>query len=397
MTYLVRFSKVFAASALLVLLVMVFMRIHGFADGNTADYKSIASSATEMVTVGVFALVGIALVLKRPNNVIGWLLIVPGTAAVFSEYALYTLLARPESSLPGGEIAVAIDISMWFVLVYTVLLLLLTFPSGHIASRWWRRFAWITGVGLPIAVVLTVLTMDGFDPPYEQFQNPWLIEGLDQYVDLLSVAFLFPLMISVPVAAIDLFIRFRRSRGEERQQFRWLALSGVTLVAYFPVYALLGTTHDELAYALFTIALATLPVSIGIAVLKYRLYEIDSVVSRTVAYGLLTAILAAAYFGIVVSLQAILRELSGGSDLAIALTTLVVAGLFLPARRQVQTLVDRRFNRRAYDVALTIDAFSGRLRDQIDLDTLRYELLAVVDETMQPHGTSLWLRRGHTS
>jgi hypothetical protein len=202
-------------------------------------------------------------------------------------------------------------------------------------------------------------------------------------------------LLAIIAAGIHLIIRFLKSRGLEREQFKWLAFSAGLLAFSLPLSgsAQFGIV-SKFANITFGAGLLTLPISVGIAVLRYRLYDIDRIINRTLVYAVLTAGLGALYFGVVVGLQALLRPLNGGNDLAIVVTTLFVAALFLPARHSVQQIVDRRFNRRAYDAALTVDVFSTRLRDQIDLDTLRYELMAVVDETMQPVRTSLWLRPG---
>jgi hypothetical protein len=385
-------SRLTAGIALLLFALGFILIVLSQIEGETADAKSPFAAAIDFLTVGAFVVVGTFLVLRRPTNVIGWTLLLPIVGAFSNAYARYTLLVNPDSGLPGGGAAAVIDLSWWIPLVYTVFLILLTFPSGRIASRRWRLIAKAAAFWVAIATVETWISVDSFDPPFEAVANPLYIESIASYAYFGVV--LIPLMLAVPVAAFDAFLRFRRSRGEEREQFRWLALSGGVLVAYFPIYIALGTVADDLAYALFTVSVTALPVSIGVAILKYHLYDIDRIINRTLVYALLTAGLAGTYLGLVVGLQALLRPVSGGSDLAIVLTTLVVAALFLPARRRVQGLVDRRFNRRTYDAARTMEAFSARLRKQIDLDTLRYELLGVVDETMQPARASLWLREG---
>jgi hypothetical protein len=188
--------------------------------------------------------------------------------------------------------------------------------------------------------------------------------------------------------------RFRRSQGIERMQLKWFVASAIgALLLFLAAWAIaIGQESDVVWDYAITFAILLVALSTTISILRYRLYEIDRIINRTLVYALLTATLATIYFGVVVGLQSLLRTLSGGTDLAIALTTLLVAALFLPARQRLQQIVDRRFNRRAYDAALTVDAFSARLRDQIDLDTLRYELLAVVEATMQPAGASIWVK-----
>jgi hypothetical protein len=197
------------------------------------------------------------------------------------------------------------------------------------------------------------------------------------------------------VSAMAPVLRFRRAGHIERQQIKWVMFSGLLFVVALAIVLRLDSTSGfsrDASSLVYVLALLGIPVSITIAILRYGLYDIDRIISRTLTYGLLTAALATVYFGLVVGLQAVLRPVSGGSDFAMVATTLVVAAMFLPARRTLQRVVDRRFNRRAYDAQKSIDAFSARLREQIELDTLRYELLAVVNETMQPTRASLWLR-----
>ncbi|MGH2584656.1 MAG: hypothetical protein ACRDJE_07050, partial [Dehalococcoidia bacterium] len=213
---------------------------------------------------------------------------------------------------------------------------------------------------------------------------------------LIRVAFVVGVLLllaGLVAAVISVFLRYRRATGIERLQIRQLLFAG-TFTVIFAAATVPFYYESVLVQVAAATAFLALPIATGISILRYGLYDIDRIISRTLTYGLLTAGLALTYAGLVIGLQALLRPLNGGSDLAIVLTTLAVAALFLPTRRRVQNAVDRRFNRRAYDAACTIDAFSARLREQVDLDTLRYELLAVVDETMQPARASLWLRAG---
>jgi hypothetical protein len=198
--------------------------------------------------------------------------------------------------------------------------------------------------------------------------------------------------LAILAAAWSLVVRFRRARGVERQQLRWIALAAVlTLAAVFVLAGLLAAgTRDPVVLGWVTaVCIALLPLATGAAILRYRLYDLDRIISRTLAYGLLTVLLGLGYAGVVLGLGQLLGR---DSSLVVAAATLAVAAVFQPARRRIQALVDRRFNRRRYDAARTIAAFSGRLREQIDLDTLTAELLAVVDQTMQPTQASLWLR-----
>jgi hypothetical protein len=202
-------------------------------------------------------------------------------------------------------------------------------------------------------------------------------------------SFLFGVILA---ALVSLIARFRRATGAERQQLKWFAY-GTALLLLLPVGGTVGAVVGHTAGELLAAAIVSaLPVTIGIAVLRYRLYDLDRLVNRTVVYALLTVLLAGVYAGLVFTLSQLLNPADQQSALAVAASTLVVAALFQPARRRIQGLVDRRFNRRRYDAARTVAAFSTRLRGQIELATLSTELLAVVDQTVQPVQASLWLR-----
>ena len=227
------------------------------------------------------------------------------------------------------------------------------------------------------------------EPPLDEFENPLAVTDSDLYF-VLFVPIIPACLLSIAVAAVRALRRFRRSRGLERQQFKWLAASAGFLLSVLPFGAAFNWT--EAAGLMMTIALIALPISVGIAVLRYRLYEIDRIVSRTLVYGSLTLILGAAYAGLVLGGQALFSSFAGGSNLAIAGSTLVVAALFLPLRGRVQQFVDRRFYRRRYDARRTLEAFGARLREEVDLELLAADLRGVVEETMQPRQVSLWLR-----
>jgi peptidoglycan/LPS O-acetylase OafA/YrhL len=269
------------------------------------------------------------------------------------------------------------------------LILLLT-PTGSLPSPRWRWWAGITAV-TPVALLLVVtLFHRRGDRPAQALSSPLDLHTLDGGL-LVAYRAAFAVTIAVLVmATASLVGRFRRARGIERQQLRWVAFATVLV-------ALLAVVHLT-ALALGTYALAPvvgglnppiLSAAIGAAVLRYRLYDLDRIISRTLAYGLLTLLLAGAYAVVALGLGQLLGR---DSSLAVAGATLAVAALFQPARRRIQAAVDRRFNRRRHDAARTIAAFSSRLREQVDLDTLTAELLAVLDQTMQPTSVSLWLR-----
>ena len=270
-------------------------------------------------------------------------------------------------------------------------LLLLLFPTGWLPSRRWRPAAWAAVAVLVLAALSSPL-LPG--PPAKGLRpNPIAIPTLEGVLRLAYATAGWVLAGVILAALLSLIARFRRAIGAERQQLKWFAYGTALLVllplpAAGPVAAVSSTAGNLLA----AVIISAIPATIGIAVLRYRLYDLDRLVNRTVVYGLLTVLLAGVYAGLVFTLSQLLNPANQQSALAVAASTLVVAALFQPARRRIQGLVDRRFNRRLSDAARTVAAFSARLRDQIELDTLSTELLAVVDQTVQPVQLSLWRR-----
>jgi hypothetical protein len=330
--------------------------------------------------------VGILIVSRRPGNVIGWIfLLVPlvmAASLVADGYA--------RRSLPGFMWMALLPDLLWIAAVpLGAMLVMLLFPTGHLPSRRWRPVVWATVAATAAVVVATALTPG----PVENFpglQNPLGLAGASPVLDLVVEVGFLVMVVGVFAAAGSLIARWRRARGVERQQLKWLAYAAAMLVVAQVGASLLP--RPLFLVVSYTSALL-FPVAVGIAVVRYRLYDIDRIINRTLVYGLLTTLLGAIYAGTVL----VLGQLFGGlgtdpPSWVVAGATLAVAGLFQPARRRIQAGVDRRFNRRRYDAAKTVEAFGARLRDEVDLDTLSAELLAVVDQTMQPTTASLWLR-----
>jgi hypothetical protein len=303
-------------------------------------------------------------------------------------------LAQPQGRLPATHWVAWV--TSWlgilgFAPVVTFLLLL--FPDGRLPSRRWRPVGW-----LAVAAIITIGSGTAFTPgplvDKSEIRNPLglaLLEG--SLLEEGGVGWLL-LPASVVLSASSMVVRIRRATGEERQQIKWFALAA-TFAAVGWV-ALTFTYETELigaAQLLQLLSLLSIPLAVGIAVLKYRLYDIDLVINRTLVYGSLTAILALIYFGSVVLLRGLLFGFTGqSSQLTVVVSTLLIAALFNPLRRRIQGFIDRRFYRRKYDATKTLDAFSARLRDETDLDALSHEVVEVVRETMQPVHVSLWLR-----
>jgi MFS family permease len=339
------------------------------------------------------ATVGAVLASRRPRHPVGWLLLVLGLSlawgGVAPAYAAYGLLAHP-GALPAAH-AVARSSSVTVVAAQTALsfVLLLT-PTGSLPSPRWRWWARATAAAAAILLVALAVASGPLDPQYQVLGGPFDVRGQSGallVVNQLALAFT---TLAVVAGAGSLVVRFRRATGVERQQLRWVAWAAA-LAVLGAVVALVGLAVGATAVVTWALStcLALLPLAIGAAILRYRLYDLDHIISRTLTYGLLTLLLGGGYAVVVLGLGQLLGR---DSSLVVAGATLAVAGVFQPARRRIQAAVDRRFNRRRHDTAQTIAAFSDRLHRQIDLDTLSTELLAVVDQTMQPTQVSLWLR-----
>jgi hypothetical protein len=334
-------------------------------------------------------IVGALISAHRPGNRIGGLLLVGGFAlSVFSFLENYFgYAARQPGVLPDLRAVAWIANGALVAGVSALVLMLLLYPTGNLPSPRWRLVAWTLAGWALVAVVLSTVQPTLVMAP--AVSNPVGVQGAAaRIVEQALVAAIIPLLFFLPAAVVSLIVRFGRARGQERQQLKWLlyavALSAATTTLNtLSVLGAWGGAMDNL------VALG-IPVAIGIALLRYRLYDIDRLINRTLVYGALTAILGLGYAIVVIGLGQLLGQ---DTSLAVAGATLAMAALFRPLRRRLQAVVDRRFNRRRHDAALTIDAFSAHLRDQIDLDTLSAELVAVVEQTMEPTRLSLWLRQ----
>jgi hypothetical protein len=336
--------------------------------------------------------VGAVLASRRPRHPVGWLLVALGLSlngsGVAAAYTNYGLLARPGALPAARSVALYLPAMIVTALACLGFVLLLT-PTGSLPSPRWRWWAGAAAAAPVLGVLVITLSSQPLDQPYQAPESPLDLRGLGGALLVVYQLAFGVTNLAVVVAAGSLVVRFRGARCTERQQLRWVALAAA-LVSGAAVVVVAGVVMGAAALVGWVagICVAILPLAIGAAVLRYRLYDLDRIISRTLAYGLLTVLLGGAYAGVVL----FGGLLGGGSSLAVAGATLAVAAVFQPARRRVQRLVDRRFNRRRYDAAQTIAAFSARLREQVDLDTLTTELLAVVEQTMQPAQTSLWLR-----
>jgi hypothetical protein len=346
------------------------------------------------------ATVGAIVASRRPENAVGWLLCLSGVAVgastFVSQYAIYALLARP-GALPAGEAAAWSASWNLPVIIGLQVSYLILFPTGRLPSRRWRPVAWLVVAVLVVGAITSAFASDAYMGSLGPIRNPLAIGGFSEVYKAVSTA-MFPIL--YVVTAVSLFVRLRRATGVERQQLKWLAYAVVGF-AVGVILVLLSGAMDAPAWlgraanAVFLVTSEGIIVAIGVAILRYKLYEIDLLINRTLVYGTLTVTLALVYFGGVTATQALFRILTGQErlpQLAVVASTLVIAALFTPLRRRIQFIIDRRFYRRKYDAAKTLAAFNSRLREDTDLDSLSDEVLGVVKDTMQPAHVSLWLR-----
>jgi hypothetical protein len=351
----------------------------------------------------VFGATGALVASRMPNNPIGWifcaLALLFQSSGLADAYVAYG--GGTGASLPG-RIWVA-WVSQWFLNVASpalIILCFLLFPTGRLPSARWRPLLWVVACVAALYAASAALAPGGLaDYPFENPVGVGSAGGLRTLADVSLLVLIAPLML---VSALSLFVRLRGSSGIERQQIKWFAYAATLLAAELVIVNALNTLlgralNRELAelvpFVVFLVVLSGIPVAMGVAILRYRLYDIDIIINRTLVYGSLTASLVLVYLGGVVSLQYAFRTLTGGeSQIAIVASTLAIAALFSPLRRRIQGFIDRRFYRRRYDAARTLEAFSAKLRDETDLDSLSGDLVGVVHETVQPEHASLWLR-----
>ena len=340
-----------------------------------------------------FAAVGVIIAWRHPRNAIAWVFLSAGVGAglgaLSGSYADYWIDSGSGPATLGKVAAIYGDNSWVPFILLPVTFLLLLFPDGRLLSRRWRPVAWIAGVGIA-ATFVSGLLKPGPTSDYPQVRNPLGVDAV--WVDVLAGLGALFVLIGLVGSVAALIIRFRRARGAERQQMKWLAYAGALAGCTFPLALAVYDTAEAVANTAIMLTVLGIPVATGVAIVRHRLYDIDVVINRTLVYGALTATLGAAYLGCVLLLQLVLSGVTKSSSLAVAASTLAVAALFRPARGRIQSAVDRRFYRRKYDAQRTLEEFAARLRDQVELSALTVELDAVVSETLQPAHVSLWLR-----
>src|SRR5215204_7191748 len=353
-----------------------------------------------------YSVIGAIIASRLPAHPIGWICCAIGVLAAvehFSgEYAIYALLTPHPEALLGGKAMLWASLWAWILFFGLIEILLFLFPNGRLPSKRWRPLAWLSAALTSMAAVLIAISPDAAldalgssDDVHISLPNPLGVEGLPNlYRPVQTLVLALGL-----AAAASVVVGRRRARGVERQQLKWLLYAGAIFFAgnvfKNTVFSPLGGVSWGLWVGYLLVAVGGLggPIAIGIAILRYRLYEIDALINRTLVYGSLTALLALLYFGSVTALQYLFSLLTGrGNTLAIVASTLAIAALFNPLRRRIQSFIDRRFYRRKYDARTTLEAFGSRLRDETDLEKLCEDLAEVVDETMQPAHVSVILR-----
>ena len=369
-----------------------------FANTAKAELQPLGfNGVASLILVVTLPSIGWLIASRRRENRIGWMLLAIGffyaLTQISATYAAYGLVADP-GSLPLADVMSWLTVLTWVPAFMLFILLLLFFPDGRLPSRRWRPIVLIAGVALVVLIVPDAIAFWPYRGPLllatdvaTPVSDPApAIAGL-----LLGVGLILSLVVATAGAAA-LIIRFRRSVGTEHQQIKWFATAAVVEFATFFVTSgvVLPPPFDALVAIIVT---PLIPIAIGVAILRYRLYDIDRLISRTVSYGAVTGILALAFVGTILVSQTILASFFSGNSVAVAASTLVVAALFQPLRRRVQSVVDRRFNRSRYDAERTVAAFGAHLRDEVDLADVDAAIRAVVVRTVAPTAMGVWIRQ----
>jgi uncharacterized membrane protein YidH (DUF202 family) len=372
--------------------------IANFAEG-PSDFLNIISFVAFVLACAVL---GALVAAKRPNNSVGWILSLVGTFGITAALVSAYIEAYPTSEGAVGNVADWVGSFIWTLTFAPVIFIIQLFPTGRPLGKRWVPVLWLTGAGIACEVVAYAFAPGPMYNSIDPANNPFGVEGLEGFFEILSAVGGVLILASVVLAVLSLVLRFRRSRNAERQQMKWVAYAALVVfgavVVQMIVFSFVPETDAaiDISNAFFSLTVTLIPITIGIAVLRYRLYDIDRIISRTLAYGLVSTILIGAYLLAVLALQSVL-PLSDDSPVIVAGSTLSVVAAFGPLRRRIQSLVDKRFNRNRYDAERTIAEFSGRLRSEVELDSLTDDLVGVVDATLQPSHLSFWLAHAESS
>ena len=338
----------------------------------------------------LFGVVGALVASRRPRNPIGWLFLAFAVVAAFAGaadlYASYTLVEHP-GALPGGDWVAWLGGGIWHPAFGFFVFAFLLFPNGRLPSPRWRPVAWVAVANYLVGGIIGVLWGPLSEDLYPYAEPPFELPGY-AIANMVFLVFLFVNFGLLALSAVSLLLRLRRATGVERQQLKWFVYAVALFALVFPPSVLLFGDGR-----LILILLPLVPAAAGIAILRYRLFDIDLIINRTLVYGVLSISLVLLYFGGVAGLQRLFTLLVGeGNQFAVIVSTLAIAALFNPLRHRIQDVIDRRFYRKKYDAARTLERFGTKLRDETDLGALSGDILAVVWETMQPEHVSLWLK-----
>ena len=399
-----RASRAVATTLALLALVLEGAASVLFVRDVTATTVAVGSNGVFVVILGAsFPIVGWLVATRRRENRIGWMFLAAGVVFALVSFsgahAQYGLVVEP-GSLPFADVMAWLSTLAWVPAYTLLILLLLFFPDGGLPSRRWRPIIWIAALSAFLMLVPSAIAewphrglalLTGVSPVTG---DPLLDPALDAAYLLQAVGSALSLIVAVAGAAA-LVIRFRRSVGTEHQQIKWFATAAIVELAVFlPMSVHVVVLPPPFDALVAMIAAPLIPIAIGVAILRHRLYDIDRIISRTVSYGAVTGILAVVFVGTILVSQTVLASFFSGSSVAVAASTLVVAALFQPLRRRVQSVVDRRFNRARYDVERTVSAFGAHRRDEVDLGRVSEGLLVAVHSTVRPEAASVWLRGG---
>ena len=346
----------------------------------------------------LYAVLAALIINRQPGNRVGWLMLLVGLAAIIPTATILGTIPEPSIFTPGIWLLAAVDNWSWVPLIFAIFLIPLHFPTGRPPTPRWRWVNWLA-VGMAVFFIALISLVTPLGP----FDESWMLPNPVGFIPLewvngpFLIVWGIGLVTVVGASVVSLFVRFRRGSAVEREQIKWLLYAGAFLVVAYALTFYLTSpdaTSDAWGNLLLTVAILALPVAIAIAILRYRLYDIDVIIRKTLVYAALTVLLALVYFGSVILLQRVLGTLTGieRSPLAVVVSTLIIAALFTPLRRRIQDWIDRRFFRKKYDAQQVLAQFALTARDETDLDALTAELVRVVQETMQPEQVSVWLR-----
>ncbi len=351
----------------------------------------------DTLIVPTFATLGALIVARRPGNVIGWLFLVPPTAGAMQFLSgQYATIALP-AEMPAGAYAAWLSTIMQSSAVFSIIFLIMLFPTGRLLSPRWRILAWTTGLVIAVSMV-SIALFPGPSYDFPSARNPFGLEDAAGIIVFLETISGWAGLACVFAVVASLVLRFHRSSGEERLQIKWFAYAATLGITAISFANLLASAFGEwIALLVWIIAPLSLPVSAAIAILKYRLYDIDLIIRKTAIYGVLTLSLLAVYFAGVAGGTRLLSPLVGEENqIAVVASTLAIAALFAPFRRRIQNFIDRRFYRQGYDAQKALEEFGERLKNRTDLEDLDSDLLSVIRKTVQPSHVSLWLRESAT-